>query len=113
MFMRFYYEMLFSEYYYESKDARDVGFISFLKQGFYGVAAKTPLKPDWPLEERRIALRNTVTKVLDIFYLHKRIAFLEKAMSLLFDEHQLKGLLLCQHLTKEESDSRLRAFRLR
>jgi hypothetical protein len=32
--------------------------------------------------------------MLDIFYLHKRIAFLELAHSILIDRHQRKGLHL-------------------
>jgi len=50
MFMRFYYEMNFAEYYYNSKDARSITFMSFIKQGLFGVLSSTPLKPNWPVE---------------------------------------------------------------
>jgi len=76
MYMKFYYEMKFAEYYYNINDARGISFLSYIKQALFGVLDSTPLKPDWPVEERRISLRETVVKVLDIFFLHKRIAFL-------------------------------------
>ena len=35
-----------------------------------------------------------MNKVLDVDYLYKRIEFLESAISVLLDEHQLKGIYL-------------------
>ena len=50
MYMRFYYEMKFAEYYYNSDDGRNISFFSFIKQGLFGTLSSTSLKPDWPLE---------------------------------------------------------------
>jgi hypothetical protein len=38
-------------------------------------------------------------------YLQRRVAFLERAISILFEKHQLTGLYLIRTTTKEEADS--------
>jgi hypothetical protein len=113
MFMRFFFEMKFADYYFKCEEAKEVGFFSFGKQMVYGMLSATPFKPNWELNEKRISLRETVNKVLDLFYLHKRIAFLEKAITLLLDEHHIKGLHLANSLTREEADKKYKQFRLR
>ena len=111
--MRFMFEMRFAEYYFNNDAARDVGFFAWLRQGFFGLVKDTPVQPNWEKTEERGKLRDTVSKVLDIFYLHKRIAFLERALTILLDKHQLKGLHLAHNLTKEESDEKFKSYRLR
>lgn len=41
---------------------------------------------------------------MNIIYLHKRINFLEEAISILLEKHQLKGLHLIHHLNQENFD---------
>ena len=105
--------MKFAEYYFNSNDARGVGFRSWLQQALYSALMSTPLKPDWDQIDRRVGLRKTVNKVLDIFYLHKRIAFLESALTLVLERHQLKGLHLVHNVTREESDKKYKDYQLR
>lgn len=42
---------------------------------------------------------------MSIVYLQQRIEFLEKAMTVLFEKHHLKGLHLLHRVTREEADS--------
>ena len=113
MFMRFMFEMRFAEYYFNNDEARDVGFFAWIRQAIFSVVKGTFLEPDWDVTEKRLNLRDTVNKVLDIFYLHKRIAFLEKAISVVLDRHQLKGLHLAQNISKEDSDQKINDYKLR
>lgn len=39
---------------------------------------------------------------MNSIYLHKRICFLEEAISILLERHQLKGLHLIQHLNEDK-----------
>ena len=39
---------------------------------------------------------------MDVIYLNKRITFLEDAISMLFEKHQLKGIYLLHTLNKSE-----------
>lgn len=43
-------------------------------------------------------------------YLHKRIAFLEQAIELVFDQHQLKGIHLLHTLNQQEVESNMEAW---
>lgn len=113
LFSRFMFEMRFAEYYFNNDTAKDVGFFSWIKQALFAVAQGTRCQPEWEQSEKQVGLRETVNKVLDIFYLHKRIAFVEKGISLVFNRHQLKGLHLAQNLTKEDSDEVYNNYKIR
>ena len=41
---------------------------------------------------------------MDVVYLQKRINFLERAMSVVLEKHQLRGLHLLHRATKEETE---------
>ena len=56
---------------------------------------------------------NTVDRILDVTYLNKRILFLEEAISLIFEPHQLKGIYLLHTLNKEQNEYRLSQHKLR
>lgn len=49
-------------------------------------------------------MQETVNNLLDIPYLQKRIDFLETALSVMLEQHQLEALYLCQDLTKAKTD---------
>ncbi len=100
LFGRYYFEMKFAEYYFNSKEARGAGFLTWIKQMVYNVLAPTPLRPDWEIMEKRNSLQTTVNKILDIFYLHKKIAYLEQSLTLLLEPHQIKGMHLVHTQTK-------------
>lgn len=51
-------------------------------------------------------MKEAAGKLLDTIYLYKRIAFLEEAISILLERHQLKGLHLIHSLTEEEANRR-------
>lgn len=110
---RFHFEMKFAEYYFNCKEARDIGFLSWVKLNVFNVVSSTPCKPEWPVEEKRNFVVSTVNKVLDIFYLHKRIGFLEQCLTILFEPHQIKGLHLVHSLTREESEAKSKNYMLR
>ena len=51
--------------------------------------------------------------MLDIVYLQKRIDILERALPILLEEHQIKGLYLLHSKTREEADSMYQEHQLR
>ena len=58
-------------------------------------------------------MQKTVNHLLDVVYLHKRIDFLERALPILLEEHQLKGLHLVHDLTVDEADKKFKEHQLR
>ena len=51
--------------------------------------------------------------MLDIININKRIVFLEEAITLLFEKHQLKALHLIQPMTRKEADDHIEQHKLR
>ena len=58
-------------------------------------------------------MNEAASKLLDTIYLYKRIAFLEEAINVLLEKHQLKGLHLVHSLTEEEADRRHMSHKFR
>ena len=58
-------------------------------------------------------MQQTVNYLLDVIYLHKRIDFLERALPILLEEHQLKGLHLVHDLTVEEANKNYKEYQIR
>jgi hypothetical protein len=52
-------------------------------------------------------------KQLDILYLLKRVNFIEKSLTFLFTDHQLKGLHLANQLTLSEATNMRRNYKLK
>jgi hypothetical protein len=50
---------------------------------------------------------------MDVVYLHKRITFLERGITVLLEKHQLRGLYLLQRASKEETDRNYENHKLR
>lgn len=94
------FELNFAAEYFRISDSREISFRGYFKQMIYEMLKSTRWKPDWRMAEVREEAREAANKVLDVVYLNKRIAFLEEAISLLFDKHQLKGIHLLHTLSK-------------
>lgn len=54
-----------------------------------------------------------MVKQLDILLLLKRINFIEKSLSYIFTDHQLKGLHLASHYTLEEAIRLRKSYQLK
>lgn len=52
-------------------------------------------------------------KQLDVLFLFKRINFLEKSVSVLFTDNQLKGLHLASHTTINEAINTRKNYKLK
>ena len=80
----------------------EFNFGTFLKQTVYDIliAMGCNMKT-WKIAEKRSKINKIVNNMLDINYLFRRIEFLEKAISIIFDEHQLKGIFLSRTKIKE------------
>ena len=50
--------------------------------------------PNWEIVKKYNSISEEVVKQLDILLILKRINFIEKSLSFLFTDHQLKGLHL-------------------
>ena len=66
----------------------------------------------WKITEKRSKINNIVNNLLDINYMFRRIDFLESAISILLDEHQLKGVYLSRQNIKE-FDNHFKKHRIR
>ena len=59
---------------------------------------------NWKIAKKQLELNELINKLLDVNYLYRRIEFLERAISLLLEKHQLKGIYLCRNSVKDAGD---------
>lgn len=50
-------------------------------------------------------MHKTVNKLIDVIYLYKRLEFIERALEVIFDTHQMKVLHLMRNKTFKEAES--------
>lgn len=105
--------MKFAKAILKNRDARHYTFVTYLKQIIYNLFDNTRFQLDWKEEENRKKANNAVSKLMDNIFLHKRISFLEEAITILMEKHQLKGLHLIQHLNEEEVNRRHQSYQFR
>ena len=80
---------------------------------FYKGLSKCGCELEWPETKERAEMQSAVNQLLDVVYLQKRIDFLERALPILLEEHQLKGLHLIHDLTVNEADKKFKEYQLR
>lgn len=107
------FQMKFAEIMFKSRDAQHFSFSSYVKQKLYNLFSDTRCEPNWEVEKKRKSINDASVNLLDVFYLYKRVGFLEEAISILMEKHHLKGLHLIHSLTKEEADSRHKSHNFR
>jgi hypothetical protein len=107
------YELSFARTYFQSHVLHRFTLRMLLGQGLYNCLAAYNCAPDWEDHCERLQLQTTVNKLLDIVYLSRRIDFLERAVAVLLEEHQLKGLHLAHHITRQEADRQIGNHRLK
>lgn len=98
------YEMRFAKTFFKDKSSSHFHYLNFFSYLFYRLLAFLNLAPNWKGTKRRDEMKKTVSNLLDVIHLQRRIAFLEKTMTVLFENHQLKGLHLLKTTTKQEAD---------
>lgn len=103
IFGRIFFELKFARIYFKADDyfdaqkTKDFGFRKLIKQQIYKLLKSINRAPkQWESEQRRYQYQETVNQLLDITYLQRRIDTLERAMSIILTEPQMKGLYLAQ-----------------
>ena len=105
--------MTFATLHFRSRETRGFNFGTFLKQMLYHLfTAMGYNMKNWKIAERRSRINKIINNLLDINYLFKRIEFLENAISVIFEEYQLKGIFLSRTKIKE-SDTIYKKHRIR
>ena len=100
VFGRIFYEFKFAKKYFRSGVAsKPFSLKHLITQIFFQMFTKCKCDPNWPEEKERDEMQKTVNHILDVVYLQKRIDFLERALPILLEDHQLKGLHLVHDLT--------------
>ena len=113
VFGRVFYEFKFAKKYFRSGAAsKPFSLKTLFTQLIYKGISKCK-DPDWPESKERDEMQKTVNHLLDVVYLQKRIDFLERALPILLEEHQLKGLHLVHDLTVDEADRKFKEYQLR
>ena len=59
---------------------------------------------EWKNAKVRDKLSSSVNHMMDVVYLQKRISFLERAISVVLEEYQLKGIYLHRTRKRREVD---------
>lgn len=98
------------------KDDKEVNlkkynFLYFIAQLAYRLF-KDKCGCNWGAVKGYFKCRQEVLKQIDVLYLLKRVTFLERAIEILLDSHQLKGVHLLKHLSIEEAKRNRRNFKL-
>ena len=99
--------------YFGSDLAGSYHFFSYLAQSVYQKLALINKRPDWKDAAEREKLSRTVNRLMDVVYLQRRIEFLERAVAVTLDRHQLKGLHLLSRTTREEADDNYKQHKFR
>jgi hypothetical protein len=99
-FGTYFFEIGFAESYFKRIEAKKYGMSSYIRYLTYKALSFVNCEPkNWVIIQKQEEIKQQVNKFLDFSYLFRRIDFLEKAVSVLFDRHQLKGLHLLHSLT--------------
>ena len=87
--------MTFSSIQFHCKETRGYHFGTFLKNTIFKTFKALGCElENWKIAKKRQEITTIANKLLDINYLFRRIDFLENAMSVILDSHQLKGIYL-------------------
>jgi hypothetical protein len=105
--------MKFASEYFRSRESKTYNFASFMKQMVFNLIKDTHWRPDWKIVEAREHMKDTVNKVLDVIYLNKRIQFLEEAISMLFEPHQLSCIHLLHSFSPQQTEDQFKNHRFR
>ena len=92
--------MTFAKIYFNDALMKGYTLKTMFGQAYYNILKGLGCAPDWEDSEKRYQLQKMVNKILDVVIVSRRIDFLERGMSLLLSEHQLKGLYLAHTITK-------------
>ncbi len=110
---KLFFELKFAKHYFKNKFVKNFGGFDCIKLIIYKLLTAISCQPEWTYTEEKVKIRTTVNNLLDITYLQKRINFLEKALSVLFEKHQFEALFLCQNITREEADETYEKYSLK
>ena len=113
VFSRKKWELQLARSYFKTNSGKSYSFGSYIKQTIYNVLRWFGRKVDWELAKERQQLQSSIEKYLDVYYINRRLLFLEDAISLLFESHHLKGLYLMHTLTTPTAEQKLKHYRLR
>lgn len=91
------------------KQLKSYNFFYFILQLLYAFFKVFKCKFNWGTAKLYYECRQEMIKQLDVLYLYRRIAFLQKAIGTIFTDHQLKAL----HLYPRSSLSEAQDFRKR
>ena len=58
-------------------------------------------------------MHKVVNNLIDIIYLYKRIEFLERALEVILDDHQLKVLHLMRNKTFKEAENNFKRYEMK
>jgi hypothetical protein len=109
VFMRyfgvFFFETTFGYRHFHDNSVKQNHLGVYLKKILYGILIKLGMDPNrWKTCRSQNKVIATVNKMLDVNYLYKRIEYLERAISVLLDEHQLKGIYLTKTSIRNAND---------
>ena len=113
IFGLYFFEMAFAHEHFRCKETEQHNFSHFLKRNIYNFFKSLGFeKKSWKIAKKQAEITQTINKLLEISYLFRRIEFLEKAITLLLDDYQLKGIYLSQvSINQANKDYKKHRFR--
>lgn len=93
------------------KQLKKYNFLYFLLHMVYVVADTIGCPPKWPATKLYYECREEMVKQLDILYLMRRVTILERGISSLLTDRQIRALHLLDNRTLAEARRDRRKFR--
>jgi len=108
------FEMKFIKNLHSDQKAKEYGIFYFFSKLLYSILTffKFSLET-WERTREYHKMHKTVNKLIDILYLHKRLEFIERALEVLFDDHQIQMLHLMRNKTFSEAEHNYQLYQMK
>lgn len=108
------FEMTFIKKLHSDQKAKEYGIFYFISKFVYSVLTLFKFNLDeWIRTREYHKMHKTVNKLIDILYLYKRLEFIERALEVLLDDHQIKVLHLMRNKTFSEAEHNVKLYQMK
>lgn len=108
------FEMTFVKRLHSDQKAKEYGLFYFLSKVFYSILRLFNIDlSNWKETQHYHRMHKTVAHLIDILYLYKRLEFLERALMMILEDHQIKVLHLMRHKTFEEAEEDYQRYEMK
>ena len=106
--------MSFIKKIHSDQKAKEYGLFYFISKFIYSFLSLFKFNlQNWEATKQYHKMHKTVNKLIDVIYLYKRLEFIERALEVLFDTHQIKVLHLMRNKTFKEAECNYELYNMK